>query len=178
LAFIQDFAVLIRKTLLYSRKNLIPFRDEVDFLKLYIKLENSRFETPFSLSIDLKDDEDYYNIHMPPLLLQPYVENAIKHGLFNKADHTKNSLIIKFRLEMDLLICTIQDNGVGRDIANEKKKKHHVSQGLQMMQERLDYLNVVYKEARFEHKFSDVRNEKGIIAGTQVIVKIPLYLKR
>ena len=111
LGFIQDFAVLMRKTLLHSRKTLIPFRDEIEFLKLYIKIENARFETPFSFHLDLKEDEDYYNIYMPPLLLQPYVENAIKHGLFNKADHSINRLDIKFRLESELLICSIKDNG-------------------------------------------------------------------
>jgi hypothetical protein len=178
LEFIQDFAVLMRKTLLHSRKKLIPFRDEIAFLKLYIKLENARFETPFSFHLDLKEDEDYYNIYIPPLLLQPYVENAIKHGLFNKSDHSSNSLIIKFRLDSNLLICSIQDNGVGRAIANAKKNKHHVSQGLLMMQERLDYLNVVYKGRRFEHEFTDVFDERGALSGTQVIVRIPLYLKK
>ena len=178
LAFIQDFAVLMRKTLLHSRKKLIPFRDEIAFLKLYIKLENARFETPFSFHLDLKEDEDYYNIHVPPLLLQPYVENAIKHGLFNKADHSTNRLTIKFRIEADVLICSIKDNGIGRESANAKKNKHHVSQGLQMMQERLDYLNVVYKDAGFEHKFMNVLDEKGIISGTQVSIKIPLYLRK
>tara|TARA_B100000795_G_scaffold27883_2_gene18530 strand:+ start:190 stop:2832 length:2643 start_codon:yes stop_codon:yes gene_type:complete len=178
LNFIQDFAILMRKTLLHSRKNLIPFKDEVDFLKLYIKLENARFETPFSFHLDLKEDEDYFNIYVPPLLLQPYVENAIKHGLFNKADHSSNRLVLKFRLQEDLLICTLTDNGVGREIANAKKGKHHESQGLQMMQERLDYLNIVYKGTSFVHEFSDVLNEKGIIFGTQVILKIPLYLRR
>ena len=178
LEFIQNFAILMRKTLLHSRKNLIPFRDEVDFLKLYIKLENARFETPFTFHLDLNEDEDYYNIYIPPLLLQPYVENAIKHGLFNKTDHSTSCLTIKFRLEADVLICSIKDNGVGRDSANAKKNKHHVSQGLQMMQERLDYLNVVYKGASFEHEFMDVLNEKGNVSGTQVSIKIPLYLRK
>ena len=63
-------------------------------------------------------------------------------------------------------------------MANSKKNKHHESQGLQMMQERLDYLNVVYKDAGFEHEFKDILDEKGTISGTQVSIKIPLYLRR
>lgn len=178
LEFIQDFAVLMRKTLLHSRKSLIPFRDEIEFLKLYIKLENARFETPFAFCLDLNEAEDYYNIYMPPLLLQPYVENAIKHGLFNKVDHSSNRLVLKFRIKTNQLICTIEDNGVGRVVANAKKNKHHESQGLQMMQERLDYLNVVYKDAGFKHEFKNIYDEKGVISGTKVSIRIPLHLRK
>lgn len=175
-AFIQDFASLIRKTLLHSRKTLIPIRDEIEFVNLYVKVENVRFETPFQYNLKPISDTDFYGINVPPLIFQPYVENAIKHGLFNKHDHSDNRLNISFEIKGSLLFCTIEDNGVGRAIADAKKNKFHESQGLQMMQERIDYLNVLYKGSGFAHDFHDIINSKGEVVGTRVVITIPIDL--
>lgn len=176
--FVQNFALLMRKSLLYSRKTLISLKDEIEFINLYVQIENVRFEIPFNYQISLSDDVDDYRIFVPPLIFQPYIENAIKHGLFNKFDQENNRLIVRFEVVDLVLRCVIEDNGVGRAVANAKKNKQHNSQGLLMMQERIDYLNVMYGSRAFSHSFEDVKNASDQVVGTRVIICIPINLNK
>jgi len=172
--YLSDFSKLMRMTLNYSREKVIVLRDELEFLDLYISLEQLRFEQAFELCVEVDEFVDTNNFQLPPLILQPYVGNAIKHGLLSRG--TGRKLDVKFNLEHEKLKCTIKDNGIGREKSEKKKNKGHNSKGLIMMQERIDYLNLAYDTSDFSHMITDVLNEKGAVCGTQVIIYIPTNL--
>ena len=99
-------------------------------------------KAPFSFSITTSDEINPDNIYIPPMMLQPFVENAIKHGLPELGN--KGQLNVTFELDQQLLICTIMDNGIGREAAIEKakgKSKSHESAAIQVITDRLKMLN-------------------------------------
>jgi hypothetical protein len=172
--YLYDFSVLMRTTLNFSSLKVIPFSDELDFLKRYVNLEQIRFEKPFQFEVVIDDLVDVHNIKMPPLVLQPYIENAIKHGLFNKKEKLGRKLSLSFSIKNECLKCIIVDNGIGRSAADRKKDKSHVSKGITMMKERIDYLNIAYETTDFTHSISDVLNDNKVVVGTEVILYIPI----
>jgi len=172
--YLNDFAKLMRMVLNHSREKTIYLSDELEFLKLYINLEQLRFEDNFKFDLQVSDELSVNGTKVPPLILQPYIENAIKHGLFNKGKGGKLSL--RIYKENDFLKCTIIDNGVGRKKANAKNDKTHVPKGLTMMQERIDYLNIAYSTNDFSHTISDHVNMDSVAEGTEVELVIPLNL--
>lgn len=172
--YLNDFAKLMRMVLNHSREKTIYLNDELEFLKLYINLEQLRFEDNFKFDLELADNISVNGTMVPPLILQPYIENAIKHGLLNRGKGGKLSL--RIYKENDFLKCTIIDNGVGRKKANAKRDKAHTSKGLLMMLERIDYLNTAYSTKDFSHKISDYVNKDSIAEGTEVELVIPLNL--
>jgi sensor histidine kinase YesM len=171
-----NFASLTRKILDVSGKQKIDLADEIDILTKYLELESIRFENDFSYKINLTDniDEDY--LQLPPMLIQPFVENAIKHGLLHKKE--AKQLNINFILNDDetILICEIIDNGIGRQASaaiNANRSKSHVSFATSATQKRLDLLNK-NKEVIVSVVYEDVKDEWQKIAGTKVIVRIPV----
>ena len=114
--YLNNFAKLMRLTLESSMEHLHPVETEVSVLKNYLELEKLRFQEKFDYEIEL-DEEIDYDVGIPPMLIQPHVENAILHGLKPKKD--KGHLSIRFRLDGDFLICEIEDDGIGRKAAKE-----------------------------------------------------------
>ena len=112
---------------------------------------------------------------VPTLLLQPIIENAILHGLMHKADGG-GEIIVNFKLGEDIIICSIEDNGVGRKLATSLKKEKNKSYGINITRERLDMIN---SKNQGEHSLAieDLVDENGEGAGTRVIVKMPNRLK-
>jgi LytS/YehU family sensor histidine kinase len=112
---------------------------------------------------------------VPAMLIQPYVENSICHGLM-PLDH-KGYLFIGIRHEKDCLVCTIEDNGIGREAGIERKKSKNDgsnSLGTQITGSRLDLLNSLYGSSQFIITYTDLKNEKGEPAGTHVEIQIPI----
>jgi len=171
-----NFAALTRKILDVSGKQKIDLIDEIDILTKYLELEGIRFENDFSYQINLSDeiDEDY--IQLPPMLIQPYVENAIKHGLLHKKG--VKQLILNFTLSADesILYCEVIDNGIGRKASaeiNKNKNAKHISFATSATQKRLDLLNKD-KTTSVTVVFDDVLDEQQQIIGTSVNLQIPL----
>ena len=141
--YLTQFAKLIRIVLNLSEKNIITIGEELEMLKLYMNLEKMRFENGFDYEVVLgKDiDEDYDEI--PSMLIQPYVENAIWHGLMNKT--SKGKIFISIEIKAGYLFCIIEDNGVGlkkaKEIKAKRKKMKHKSIGMRITKDRLDLLN-------------------------------------
>lgn len=167
--FITKFANLVRKTLKYSDKDFVEFDQEVQLLELYLSLEKLRFKTDFEYVIDTNNIAD---IMIPPMLIQPFIENALLHGLLHKEGLKK--LHINFEQE-DNLICTITDNGVGREKAKEikeRQKSKHESFAVQAIKKRLTIL-----EERFDSsigfEYFDI-TENGQATGTKVVIKMPI----
>ncbi|MEO5943844.1 MAG: histidine kinase [Ferruginibacter sp.] len=173
--YLTKFSQLIRLVLENSRSEKVTLQKELETLNLYIELEAMRFKNKVQYKINVAPHIDQQYIEIPPLLLQPYVENAIWHGLMHKEEGGNISIDIS-QPEEFILHTEITDDGVGRDIAKENKSKSATRQksfGLKMTSERLEAINLIYK-TNTEVKIIDLKDTNGTASGTKVIIEIPL----
>ncbi len=175
--YLSKFSKLMRLTLEYSKEALIPIDKEIESLQNYLELEQLRFNQKFDFVINksraIEDDTA-----LPPLLLQPFVENAIIHGLIPKAE--KGMITVSFSIDGESLICSIEDNGIGFDKSKEIKEtlvSVHKSMALDITKKRLEMMEAsTAQKANVEIK--EIKSEKGEILGTKVILNLPLqYIK-
>jgi LytS/YehU family sensor histidine kinase len=141
-------------------------------LKLYLDMERLRFKDSFDYNISFTNSIDIDNVFVPPLLLQPFVENAIWHGLMHKEGQGK--LDIALSIENKILTCIIADNGIGRSEAamlKSKSAENQKSLGLHITTERLALLNKDFDEQTC-FNFEDITDDEGNSAGTRVILKM------
>lgn len=141
--FISEFSSLIRQTLDLSSRKLITLEEEIRYLETYIKLEQARFENSFEYEILSGEGLHPDQLYLPSLLLQPFVENSIRHGIRNLKT-TNGKILITFSAEAGYLVCIIEDNGVGRKISGQLKRLgsgDHDSKGMSLVQQRIDALN-------------------------------------
>ncbi len=173
--YLNKFARLVRIILNNSDKPTVTVSDDLEALRLYLQLEQMRFENKFDYIVEVDEsvDEDYDV--MPPLLMQPYVENAILHGLNPKPE--KGLLTIHISTQNNLIICTITDNGIGRKGSSEIKRTmpntKHKSVGMKITEDRLKILNEIHN-SNLNVKITDLENDKGESLGTQVVIYIPI----
>ncbi len=171
--YLSKFSKLLRKILENSRQSSISLTGELEALKLYLEIESLRFNHQFKFSIDVAQNVDSDAVYIPPMILQPFVENAILHGIMPKND----SGLISIRIELDsnFLKCEIEDDGVGRSESAKSKselKESHKSLGMTMTQERLESMtSLLGNKASVE--IIDKENEEGISTGTLVRILIP-----
>ncbi|HEU0137809.1 MAG TPA: histidine kinase, partial [Flavobacterium sp.] len=171
--YLSKFSKLMRLTLEYSKESLIPIDKEIESLQNYLELEQLRFNQKFEFSIsksaDIEDD-----MALPPLLLQPFVENAIIHGLIPKKE--QGNIAISFATSGECLICTIQDNGIGFETSQEIKEKLvsvHKSMALDITRKRLEMMEAsTSRKAKVE--INELKNDVGEVTGTTVILKLPI----
>jgi tetratricopeptide (TPR) repeat protein len=174
--YLTRFSRLIRMVLMHSSKKLIPLEDELEMLRLYLDLERLRFKDAFDYSITTTNIVDAGAIFIPPLLLQPFCENAVWHGLMHKESKGHLNIIISEVISEHekVLHCVIEDDGVGREKATEMKSKSVESEkslGLKITTERLALLNQENNFSTF-YKIEDILNENNEVAGTRVQLKI------
>lgn len=174
--YLGKFAKLIRKILDQSRKAEISLEEEIETLELYIELEKLRFPKRFSCFINCHHDLIKSDIHIPPMLVQPYVENAIRHGLMNS--DKPGTLEISFEKENGLLKVIVKDDGVGRHKASEissKRLKEHRSAAIEITKHRVHLHNSQGKESSGQEvTITDLRDVNGQPAGTKVTFWIPI----
>jgi len=175
--YLSKFSKLIRQILDYSNQQNITLLQEIEILKLYVKMEQMRFPSKFQFNIVIDSNLEIEKINIPPLLIQPYVENAIWHGLMHLEYPGK--LEIEFAKEKDFLICTITDNGIGRVKAQEIKSKSATkrkSRGMKITNDRIRLLNELS-----EHSGSvdiiDLYTQQGAASGTKIRIRFPLTQK-
>lgn len=179
--YLTRFSRLIRMVLMNSQKSTITLEDELDMLTIYLDMERLRFKNNFDYHIVFTNRVDAGAVFIPPLLLQPFCENAIWHGLKHLADPQSGRLEhgrldIVLSMENKVLNCSITDNGIGRQKAAEIKSKsvdENKSMGLKITSERLALLNQE-KEVNTSFEIVDLKNENGEVAGTTVKLKISL----
>ncbi len=173
--YLEKFSTLIRMILDQSRMAYISFEQEVVMLRLYLELEEMRFEKKFEYSLNIDSDINPDKILIPGMLIQPVVENAIKHGIEHKEG---NALInISFSLRDTVLLCTVTDNGVGRATAEKLgESKPHKSVATSIIRERIDALSLIYN-LRLSYKTEDLLNDEGKPEGTRVSIEIPIGIK-
>jgi len=173
--FISSFAGLIRQALDNSGRKSISIEEEITFLKLFIEIEQNRFEDRFLYQINVSDDIETDLLQIPPMLVQPFVENAINHGLLHKKNGI-GKLEIYFSLSEEMLKIIISDNGIGRT-ASRSLSNHvelrHVSKGIALTEMRISRLN--FSETnKIKLAIEDQYDNNGNSIGTQVEILIPL----
>ena len=169
--YLTRFSRLIRLVLINSQRESILLEEEMEMLRLYLQMEQLRFRHAFDFSINVAGDIDAASVFLPPMLLQPFCENAIWHGLMHR--EAGGHLQIDFWRSEDFLHCTIVDNGVGRARSAEmasKSAEKIKSLGLRLTKDRLAIFN---KEETDEcYTIDDVKDEAGNVAGTTVNLQI------
>jgi LytS/YehU family sensor histidine kinase len=174
--YLTKFSSLMRKVLENSQHTSVSITEELDALNLYLELESLRFKDKFDFEIIVDEDIDTLMYRIPAMLIQPYVENSITHGLMPKEG--KGSIKIDLKLVNEHIICVIEDNGIGREAANERKKlrtDHHNSLGTQIVSSRLDLVSALYGTS-LKSIYTDLKNEAGEPAGTRVELQIPVMI--
>ena len=171
--YLSKFASLMRLFLESSRNKYINLKDELDLLKLYVDLERLRFQNKFDYNCEIESDVPT-DVDIPSMLLQPFLENAINHGLANKKG--KGKLNMKLSQVDNNIVCTIKDDGIGREKAQQLIKKRlngHRSHGMKMINDRLAVLRLVDKY-NVNIEIKDLYPDNPIDKGTIVKVTIPL----
>jgi hypothetical protein len=167
--YLARFSRLMRYILENSSKQYVCFEDELKMLRLYIELEQLRFDNKFTFEINVPADIDSEFIFIPPMLSQPYIENAIVHGLCNRIDNN-GILKISYEIVDKLLICLIEDNGIGRanaELLKSQKTELHKSMGMQVTKERFDMLAKSNK-VDFSTEVIDLLDDNLKPSGTKV----------
>jgi len=170
--YLSQFALLMRKYLDSSKEKLIPLSEEISLLRLYTGLEKMRFEELFEVNIEIEDADFNYDELIPPMLIQPFVENAINHGLQERRDG-KAQLTIRFSRKGHALVCEVRDNGIGRHKSRQARNKHHRSRGIQLIQSKVDTLRdagIVDTRILIE----DLSPEDEAFPGTHVTILITI----
>jgi len=171
--YLIKFSKLIRLILDNSRSETISIEKELETLKLYVILESARFDNKFKCVYHVAEDVDTNSIKIPPMLLQPFVENAIWHGLMQKEGNGTITIEIKMKNE-ELLNVSISDDGIGREKAAELKSKSatHKSHGLKVTSQRIEMMNKLNSTGAQVH-IIDLKDEQGNAMGTKVELIIP-----
>ncbi|MBK9509949.1 MAG: histidine kinase [Cytophagaceae bacterium] len=173
--YLTKFSKLIRLVLDNSRSERLTLDKEIETLRLYIEMEIMRFKEKVAYEMQVSTEIDQQYIEIPPLLIQPFVENAIWHGLMHKEFGGKVSILVSL-IEENMLEIQVIDNGVGREKSAEYKSKtatKHKSFGMKVTNERIDLINQIYKtNAKVE--IIDLYDNFKLAIGTKVLINIPV----
>ncbi|MBL7700839.1 MAG: histidine kinase [Ferruginibacter sp.] len=160
---LELFSSLIRGILENSKHKFISLEDEIEILKIYIQIEAKRFSSDFNYDVKIDPEIDISSIKIPPMLIQPFVENSIWHGLMPKTAGEKK-LILSFDSNEDSIICKVEDNGIGRAKAAEmKSKKHGTSLGTALTFNRVANINMFENKNRYLIDIYDKPDDEGTI---------------
>jgi len=169
--YLSKFSKLIRTILNNSEENTVPLSEEIKALELYLELEAMRFEEQFEYELIIDEELDVSKTKIPSMLIQPYVENAIKHGILPSLKLGK--IKIDICKHHNSLKCTVEDNGVGRAKSSaENKNPEYRSFGTSITKERLSVINELYNSELSEIVI-DLEDMEGNAMGTKVEIYIP-----
>lgn len=172
--YLSEFSKLMRAVLENSKYDFVPVNSEIEIIDLYLKLEHSRFQDKFDYEFLVDKDKIGSEIKIPPMLIQPYIENAIWHGLRYKED--KGFLKVELLKKDGYILAKVTDNGIGRKKSLEMKTKHQKqnnSTGIKNITNRLDIINEIYK-TKYTVNIGDLNKKDE--SGTVVEIKIPYEL--
>jgi tetratricopeptide (TPR) repeat protein len=165
--YLIKFAKIMRQTLENSMQNAIPLEEDLKMLELYLQVESMRLNNKFTYTINIDNAIDVENTLVPPLILQPFIENSIWHGLSNKASN--GHIDISIKKEGNMLVCIVDDNGVGRTLKPEVDSIGNKSLGIRITKSRIDILN---KKKYANGSLKVIDKEQGV----RVEVKLPLQV--
>lgn len=173
--YLSSFARLIRQTLDNSMHPRIAVEDEIKYLDTYLQLEQLRFKHSFTYSVKADPSVNASSTFIPGMVLQPFVENAIRHGIQNR-EKAGGEVQVRFSMVQNWLWCTVTDNGPGVVNVQTRKTSQHIeyqSRGMQLTNERISVLNLQQRQ-QIAVEVENVTGEAGEVAGTRIIVKFPV----
>jgi len=173
--YLSGFALLMRQTLENSKEGTIRLRDELAYLENYLALELMRFEDKFTYKINCPDNINTDSIEIPSMIIQPFIENAIRHGLCYLRDK-EGKLTVRFYREGGYLFCEIDDNGIGREQSQKLKMGsdlNYQSQGMDLTRQRLALVSKS-SGTDYEITVTDKKNSLNKSEGTTIIIKFPI----
>ena len=173
--FISGFSRLIRQTLDFSSKPEISLEEELDYLTNYLDIEKTRLEGAFSWVVNVDEAVDPAAYYIPPMILQPFVENSVRHGLRFRRDK-KGVVTITVKRTGDHLVCILEDNGVGRKAAIKHKgisPINYQSKGLSLTADRIAMFNQEHEQKIYMH-IDDLEDELHNALGTRVVISFPV----
>jgi ligand-binding sensor domain-containing protein len=175
--YLSKFAKLMRRVMENSNSNMNTVSSETEMLELYLELEALRFTNKFTYRIQTGNDPSILNLKIPSMLLHPFVENAVIHGLLNKPE--PGHLSITLNKNNAQLNCVIEDNGIGRKAAyliKTKKMNSHRSMGLKVTEDRIKMIEIISNK-KAQVKITDLVDLNGLALGTRVIIEIPIEIQ-
>lgn len=175
--YLSDFSKLMRAVMETSKHDFIPLNEEIELLKLYVQLEHARFKDHFNYTFQVDEALDTSDFEIPPMIIQPFIENAVWHGL--RYTDTIGLLQIDFRKTDEGLCVSITDNGIGRQKSQELKTKHQKQQhstGMQNIDSRIRILNELFN-INIQVSISDA-NEHAAQKGTKVVLMLPKHVSK
>ncbi|MBN3035002.1 MAG: tetratricopeptide repeat protein [Bacteroidales bacterium] len=176
--FLTKFARLMRYILENSRKSFVPVEDEVNTLQLNMELERLRFSNKFDFTIHVEEGIDTECTFIPPMLVQPFIENAIIHGVGPKEG--QGHISVSLSREDGLMLCAVEDDGIGRKKAMELREKAgkpgHKSLGMQVTKERIDLLTERTGKT-VSVQIIDLADDQGRPSGTRIELRIPFEVE-
>jgi sensor histidine kinase YesM len=170
--YLTKFSSLIRRILEGSNRNLVNLEEELSAIRLYLELEKLRFGEKFEYSLSVNPAINPAETQIPSMLIQPFLENALWHGLATKPEGGR--LDIQFELDQAAMVCVIEDNGIGREQSRliNAKRRGHTSTGLQNVQERINLLNQLHKRY-ISLEITDLADAENKPCGTRVTLVFP-----
>ncbi|MBN1969215.1 MAG: histidine kinase [Candidatus Delongbacteria bacterium] len=167
--YLNNFSLLSRSVLINSNKDAIPLNEEIDMLKNYIELEKLRMNNSFSYEMSIECDGEEELINIPPMLIQPFIENAIKHGF--KIDKPGKKLIISFTAGESDVKVRINDNGIGYNRSTSQRISGHKSMAMAIFKQRNNLLEKKYRSS-LKYRITDLSENGG--EGTEVLITLPI----
>lgn len=171
--YLTTFSKLLRSTLESTRENMIPFEKEVGSLRNYLELQKLRYGAKFNYAIEVDEKIDQEDMSIPPMLVQPFIENAIEHGIRHKK--TPGRIDVRFFLKDKKILCEVEDNGVGRERAWEtevKERSGHKSLATEIILDRIKVLNKKFRQ-KISLEIIDKVSESQEAIGTKVMIDLP-----
>lgn len=174
-SYLAKFSKLIRMVLNNTEQLIIPLFQEIDLLKTYVELEQLRFESVFVFELVIDDGLEEQSLYVPPMLIQPYVENAIWHGLMNLNNEREGKLTVWFGIENGLLKIIVEDNGIGRTRAGLfERDAIHKPVAMKLTEKRLQMINKAWGQNEIKVMVHDLYNDRKQAIGTKVELYLPL----
>lgn len=175
-SYLSSFSKLMRRILNNSNERYISLSDEIEAVRLYLQLESMRLGNRFSYNIEIDSGIDADNVEVAPLIIQPFVENAIIHGLVPKKDNCRLNISIS-KISEDKLLCVVEDNGVGREYSarmRNEKGGAHKSYGMSITRKRLETLTKISNDD-FSVEITDLYDDNKEPVGTRVSIVISFH---
>jgi ligand-binding sensor domain-containing protein len=176
--YLTNFASLVRKNLDSAQVDSVYLKDELERLELYINLEQMRFKDRFSFALEVDETLDMEGIQVPSMILQPFVENSIMHGIL-PAEHF-GRIHIRIQAHSAGIKVTIDDNGIGIDTSVQRKNgtSHHVSNGMKITKQRIEIIAKAFDDAYGVDGPFELKNETGEAIGTRVEIVLPANFQK
>jgi len=173
--YLAKFGKLIRMVLNNSRASTLYLYEEIETLQTYVELEQMRFKNGFEFCINVDETIDAYSVQLPAMLIQPYIENAIWHGLMNIDKNKKGVLSLQISRYNTMLKIIVEDNGIGRKHSeNYKKETIHLPVGMKLTEQRLETLHKLNEYEGLQLTITDLYDADGNAAGTNVTIILPI----